>query len=341
MKIEDTHNYRCPDCGSDVLTLITLENGEVDVGELRCTCCGVHFPIHNSIPRFVASKNYAGSFGFQWTLHEKTQLDSHTGLSISSDRLFGVTGWPASMPGQKILEAGSGAGRFTECLLKTGAEVFSFDYSAAVDANWRNNGSSNHLHLFQGDLRKIPLPKRSFDKVMCLGVLQHTPDPRASFLSLAEMVRSGGELVIDVYRKDLLALLQWKYVLRPLTTKMSPRNLYGTVSRAVPLLLPAARLFRKIAGRAGARLFPISEYSHLGLTEEQNKQWSILDTFDAYAPSHDHPQTQKAVEGWFLEAGFVDMTVSTGANGIIGKGRRSSSTSVETMESKVAKACVA
>jgi SAM-dependent methyltransferase len=270
----------------------------------------------------VDQENYAKSFGFQWNIHQKTQLDSSTGLPVSRKRLLDATGWPPRMAGERILEAGSGAGRFTECLLTTGADVFSFDYSAAVDANWCNNRQSDRLQLFQGDLRKIPLERQSFDKVMCLGVLQHTPDPGLAFRCLAEMVRPGGELVIDVYRKDFLAPFQWKYVLRPLTKRIPKQTLYKVISRVVPLLLTVAKKMRSIAGSAGARLVPIVEYSHLGLSKEQNEQWAILDTFDMYSPAYDQPQSRETIERWFSGAGFVNIFVGDGPNGLVGKGTR-------------------
>ena len=53
---------------------------------------------------------------------------------------------------KKVLEIGSGAGRFTELLVATGAEVVSCDFSSAVDANFKNNGENKNLFLFQGDL---------------------------------------------------------------------------------------------------------------------------------------------------------------------------------------------
>lgn len=291
-------------------------------GTLSCRDCSASYRVVNGIPRFVSGDNYAQSFGFQWNTHEKTQLDSHTGRPISEKRLFDVTGWPKDMSGQVVLEAGSGAGRFTECLLKTGATVFSFDYSSAVEANARNNGSSQRLFLFQADMRTIPLQRAAFDKVLCLGVLQHTPAPSECFSCLAELVRPGGELVVDVYGKSLVALLQWKYILRPITTRINRDKLYEIVSRFVPLLLPAARNLRRVAGRAGARLVPIVEYSHLGLRREVNEQWAILDTFDMYAPAHDHPQTQLALKQWFKDAGFIDISVRPGPNGLVGRARR-------------------
>jgi SAM-dependent methyltransferase len=316
--------FRCISCDSANLELIPgeLTGQKAMDGTLSCKDCSASYRVVNGIPRFVSGDNYALSFGFQWNTHGKTQLDSYTGRSISEKRLFDVTGWPKDMSGEVVLEAGSGAGRFTECLLKTGATVFSFDYSSAVEANAGNNGSSQRLFLFQADMRTIPLQRAAFDKVICLGVLQHTPDPRESFRYLAEMVRPGGELVVDVYGKSLVALLQWKYILRPISTRMNRAKLYQIVSRFVPLLLPAAKHLRRVAGRAGARLVPIVEYSHLGLTREVNEQWAILDTFDMYAPAHDHPQTQSTLKQWFKDAAFVDVSVHPGPNGLVGKGRR-------------------
>jgi 2-polyprenyl-3-methyl-5-hydroxy-6-metoxy-1,4-benzoquinol methylase len=67
--------------------------------------------------------------------------------------------------------------------------------------------------------------------VICLGVLQHTPDPAESFRKLAEMVKEGGGLVIDVYSKRLSSLISWKYVLRPITKRMPSRVLLRIVKK--------------------------------------------------------------------------------------------------------------
>lgn len=311
----------CPICVSDAaenhgLSLVPEDN------RLFCPHCKSGWPVKNGIARFVRESNYADSFGFQWNTHRKTQLDSYSGLPISKDRLFQVTGWPERMEGQVILEAGSGAGRFTEVLVTTGATVFSCDYSNAVDANWANNGGSRNLILFQADINHLPLRKASFDKVMCLGVIQHTAEPETTFKRLAEQVRPGGELVIDVYARRLVSLLHWKYVLRPVTRRMDNETLYRLVSVVVSLLLPFVTLLRRFAGRVGARLMPIVEYSYLGLSPELNRQWAILDTFDMYSPAHDHPQSIETVRRWFAETGFDDVSVSIGPNGVVARGRR-------------------
>jgi len=308
--------FVCPACGG----ALAVSAGAS--ASLSCESCRTKYPIVNGIPRFVSSENYASSFGMQWNRHRRTQLDSYTGLPLSRERLFAATKWPDRLEGQTILEAGSGAGRFTEVLLETGAMLYSFDYSAAVEANSSTNGSSDRLCLFQGDVFQIPLKKAAFDKVICLGVLQHTPDPARAFRSLVSHVRSGGHLVVDVYTKRLVSLLSWKYVLRPITKRMERERLYGLVERSVDLLLPVTQALRRAAGRAGARLVPITEYSHVGLSPAINREWAVLDTFDMYAPEHDHPQSIPTVTRWFHEAGFTDIWVGRGQNGVVGRGTR-------------------
>lgn len=316
--------FLCPNCRAAELTTAAAPDGQarIENGILSCTGCSDNFEIRNGIPRFVPASNYADSFGFQWNRHDVTQLDSHCGTTISKDRVFGVTQWSTDLRGETVLEAGSGAGRFTEILAATGADLFSFDYSSAVEANRRNNGHNDNLTLFQGDIFNIPLREGRFDKVFCLGVIQHTPDPHAAFKSLAKQVRPGGQLVIDVYADNLAARLQWKYLLRPITKRIDQQRLYRFIEKAVPPLVPLSGFFRKVAGRAGARLSPIVEYSHLGLSAKDNVQWAILDTFDMYSPAHDHPQSVKAVRRWFVETGFENIFVGRGRNGVIGRGTR-------------------
>ena len=331
MKQSSVGYYRCPTCRYGDLGILRADenlcNSEIIEGHLQCSKCYSTYAIRNAVPRFVLEERYTDSFGFQWNLHRKTQLDSYTGLQVSRNRLFEATGWPKNLEGQLILEVGSGAGRFTEILLKVGATVFSFDYSSAVDANWSNNGLHPNLHLFQGDIYNIPIREGVFDKVLCLGVIQHTPDPEKAFKSLIKHLRPGGELVLDVYPKRLTSVLRWKYLLRPLTTRMDKERLYKIIRLAVPFLLPMTMALKRVFGELGARLVPIVEYSDLGLPYRLNMEWSILDTFDMYSPAHDYPQSISSVEQWFKDAHFVDASVGYGPNGVVAKGRRRKSAS--------------
>lgn len=313
--------YVCPQCRYNLsLNSAELEDSEIKNGHLRCQHCDSSYPIVNFIPRFCELKNYADSFGLQWNRYRHVQVDKFNGFNFSRNRLFGATQWSRDLENVHILEAGSGAGRFTQILIETKAQVFSFDFSTAVDANFENFGRAQNLHLFQADMHKLPLQYQFFDKILCLGVLQHTPEPKKAFMSLIPYLKNGGEIVIDIYKKTLSSMLHWKYFIRPFIKHMGKEKLCKSITSIVPHLLPTAVFLRKFIGSVGARILPIANYSHLGISAELNREWSILDTFDMYAPEYDKPQTLNEVKSWFEEAKLQNIKVRYGPNGIIGRG---------------------
>src|SRR5262245_60141609 len=128
----------CPDCHGQ-LECQTTEvgpDGDILAGALRCSACEVAYGIERGIPRFVPSKNYASSFGYQWNRFRQEQIDALNGTQQSERRLRTETGWDTDWLKQKwILDAGCGAGRFLEVASRTEAcEVVGVDISSAVDA---------------------------------------------------------------------------------------------------------------------------------------------------------------------------------------------------------------
>jgi uncharacterized protein YbaR (Trm112 family) len=113
---------RCPACrGRLSLQDGHWEEGEIKEGRLACGDCSETYPVRNYIPRFVGDDDYAVGFGFQWNRHARTQVDKFNGTSISRDRFFAHTRWQSDeLAGRQILEAGCGAGRFTQIMLDAG-----------------------------------------------------------------------------------------------------------------------------------------------------------------------------------------------------------------------------
>jgi len=288
---------------------------------------GDEFPIERGIPRFCPPENYAESFGFQWQSFSTTQLDSKAGWGGQSEkRLYEETDWPRDMRGQRILEAGSGMGRFTEVLAKTGAHVCTFDYSAAVDANYRNNRHHANVCFAQADIYNPPYPKESFDKVLCIGVLQHCPSPRDAFMSLVRFLKPGGQIVIDHYRLYWKSFCTGKYYLRPFTRRMDPRRLHKFVKFHVGWVYPLTGAIHRLAGRpirAFSWMLGMADYRGVyQLDEAALYEQSLLDTFDMLAPAYDRPRTLGQIRRWFRDAGLVDVVVKPGWNGIEARGRK-------------------
>lgn len=323
----------CPDCfGSLSVDVDEAGSGDrITSGSLSCEVCDASYPIVKGIPRFVPESTYADGFGFQWHLHARTQHDRFSGTMISEDRFFAETKWPRSIPGETVLEVGSGSGRFTAQAITTGAMVVSMDLSTAVEVNAEIHRDVDNLLLIQADLRRPPLRPASFDRVVCLGVVQHTPDPSATFAALTRYVRPEGHLTVDVYdrREGLLGLIEplyrTYYWFRPITRRMNPRTLYRIVDRYVRTLWPITRWIVRIPriGRMINKVLLIHDYrDRFELSEERLQEWAVLDTFDNLSPMYDQRQTLTQVRRWFEEADFEDVEVHFGHNGIEGRGRR-------------------
>jgi SAM-dependent methyltransferase len=227
------------------------------------------------------------------------------------------------MKGQKILEAGCGAGRFTQIAMETGAEVYSFDLSNSVDACLCNNGLAKNLHIFQASIYELPFQKAYFDKIFCFGVLQHTPNVRKSFLSLVPYLKEGGEIVIDLYKKSWITYIRPKFYLRFLTKRIDNTKLYTLVTKIAPILLPVSVRLKKIPiyGKYICYVIPVANPTDLPVKDEDILDWAILDTFDALAPTYDNPQTITTVTNWFNEAGLTNIKIASHGI-IIGEGTK-------------------
>lgn len=330
MKTELLAILCCPRTGQslrafaeDGVTLV--EFSDVRAGWLISEDGQQRYPVRGGIPRFVAESNYADNFGMQWNKFSKTQLDSHSGHPISADRFWGATGWdPPQLAGQWVLDVGCGAGRFAEVALSAGAKVVALDYSSAVDACEANLRQHANLHVVQGDIYSLPFKAGSFSYVYSLGVLQHTPDVSKAFSSLPPMVRPGGSLCVDFYCKSWKSALLPKYWLRPLTKRIPKGRLFTALEWLVPKLLPVSIAFSQVPGIGHhlKRVVPVANYvGSLPLSDGQQLEWSLLDTFDWLSPAYDNPQTPQTVRNWLTQAGMTRIEVLH-AGHLVGRGQK-------------------
>lgn len=293
-------------------------------------CCdnGCKHPIIDGIPRFVPKENYASSFGLQWKTFRKTQLDSYSGTTISRDRLTRILGGNLDIVrGKNVLEAGCGAGRFTEILLAAGANVFACDLSDAVEANYDNcRGFLNQSNYFvcQADIRDLPLAPQQFDIVICIGVIQHTPNPEATIASLCAHVRPGGMLAIDHYTHGY-ALTPSREMLRNLLLQVAPESALKFCTELAGLLWPTHIYFWQnrhdpIIGPLRERFLEqsplvdyLDAYPQLG---EQLKTWAILDTHDTLTDTYKHLRSAEEIAATLKANSMQDISVVYAGNGV-------------------------
>ena len=288
-----------------------------------------NYKIIKGIPRFVNKKNYNESFGFQWNQYKKTQLDSYTGFPLSERRLERCMGKKLcdSISNKLILEAGCGAGRFTEILLKWGAYVVSMDMSSAVEAN-KDNSPPNDRHLIvQADILQIPFAEQQFDIVICLGVIQHTPCPEDTIRALYRQVRSGGWLVLDHYIYSVSYFTQIPRILfRLIFKQIEPLKAYKIIDLFINIFLPLHRFGRtsRLWQAVMRRTTPVVSYYYdfPNLPDNIQKEWALLDTFDNLTDYYKHFRSVKQIKNCMLELGMENIQCWKGGNGIEARGRR-------------------
>jgi 2-polyprenyl-3-methyl-5-hydroxy-6-metoxy-1,4-benzoquinol methylase len=288
---------------------------------------GTSYPIVQNIPRFVSPDNYAAAFGLEWKIHSRTQLDSHTGTTISRTRLERCLGQPVdAMRGVRVLEAGCGAGRFTELLVGSGAFVHSIDLSVAVEANRENIGDRANYTVGQADLRSPPFPPGAFDVVICLGVLQHTPSPEESIRSLWRMVTPGGLLVIDHYTWSLSLVTKLAPLYRLALLRMAPEKAKSVTDAMTRTFFPIHWRVRRVrlAQMLLSRVSPCLVYfdAFPELTYEQHLEFTRLDTFDHLTDYYKHLRTRGQIERILEELGATEIIASYGGNGVEARCRK-------------------
>lgn len=273
----------------------------------------VVFPYKNGAYRLVPDDNYTDNFGYQWNKFAETQIDQEQkNQQLSYTRFFTVTGWDKeNLEGKNILEVGSGAGRFSQVVLdNTKANLYSVDYSNAVEANFKNNGHhKDRFHLYQASVYDMPFAKGQFDKVFCMGVIQHTPDVEKTVQSLISMAKPGAEVIVDFYCVNgWWTKVQAKYMFRPITKKWSNEKLLNKIEKNVDWMISATTFFNKIGiGRFVNRFIPICDIKGTlpqGISKKELREWCVLDTFDMFSPEYDQPQKVSTVKRWFEENGM-------------------------------------
>lgn len=278
-------------------------------GGLRDPSTEDMFEVVRGIPRFCPADNYSESFGFQWNQFDRTQLDVFSGAKHSQERFYGETGWtPEILDNSAVLEVGSGAGRFSEVFLRTTSGILhSVDYSSAVDANKRNNSLyGDRLRLAQASIYGIPFPDSSFDKVFCLGVLQHTPSFEESVAALIKKAKVGGEIVVDFYPiNGWYTKVHSKYILRPITRRLPKSLLLKMIRLNIDWMLFLFDILCFMRLEALTRFIPITDVRNFPreLTDDQRKEWAVMDTFDAFSPAYDNPQRIENVKRMFTKCG--------------------------------------
>jgi SAM-dependent methyltransferase len=242
------------------------------------------------------------AYGLQWNrfriirpAEDQATFRNRTGLDA------------ASLEGTVVLDAGCGMGRYLRVAASGGARlVAGLDLSAAVEAAADLTAGRDNVALVRGDLLRPPLAADRFDHIYALGVLDHTPDPRAAFLALARLLKPGGRIAIWLYPRERPLLERIMRAQRAVSTRL-PLGLLVALSRVMAPIgglkrrLMASR--NRLVARAGVALNVLT----IGVSMHPDPEVRVCDTLDWYAPRYLSWHDADEVRSWFAAAGLVDV----------------------------------
>jgi 2-polyprenyl-3-methyl-5-hydroxy-6-metoxy-1,4-benzoquinol methylase len=98
-------------------------------------------------------------------------------------------------PGSKVLDVGAGPGTYTRALTESGHKCLGLDYSWNVlkVAKFKDTRG----RYLQGEAYHLPFQNRSFDAILCIGVLQSLESPKDAMLEMRRILKPQGYLLLD------------------------------------------------------------------------------------------------------------------------------------------------
>ena len=140
--------------------------------------------------------------------------------------------------GRTVVDIGSSIGEIARGFRERGAEVTCLDVSGASLRRCREINPG--VRILQASALDLPFPDRSFDHVVSIGVLHHTPDCRRGFREAARVAKPGARVVVFLY--NARNVYRWIYAA------------WGPIRRRWPLERAPVALARTLQPFARAHL---------------------------------------------------------------------------------------
>jgi SAM-dependent methyltransferase len=157
---------------------------------------GSRFPIVRGIPRLavqfrdLAEEQTVRAFGAEWTTF--SDHDRHF-ASPELFREFVPFFDRREVEGRIALDAGCGAGRWTQHLAALGASrVIAVDLSEAVEVCARKVSACENVVVVQGSLLAPPIRRGAIDVAISVGVIHHLAAPAEGLAKIRSLLSSGG-----------------------------------------------------------------------------------------------------------------------------------------------------
>ena len=212
----------------------------------------------------------------------------------------------ADLDGQIVLDAGCGMGRYLRIAAESSPRlIVGMDLSRAVVAAGELTAGLADGRPRAGRLLRLPFAPASFDQIYSLGVLDHTPDPRAAFLGLARLLKPGAGSPSGSTRASGHRRMDHELP----ASRLDPPAAAAARSlcRAAVPLGGLKRSLMASRWRLIERLGVALHLATIGVSMHPDPEVRVCDTLDWYAPKYMSRHTFDEVAGWFRDAGLTDV----------------------------------
>jgi len=248
-------------------------------------------------------------------LHNKLSVDDVFSFYPSEADLEKIDG--SRLAGKTVVDVGCGMGKYLSVVSDYAGTVIGLDLSEALVRARSVVKDRPNVHLVQGNILAPPLQPGFADFAYSVGVLHHTPDTHAAFLSSASLVKPGGQLAVWLYPREKepsasADRIHWIQddVIRPITCRL-PSRMLGIVSGVLGRLTfvrdRAAARYQATGSRLACR---VAAYAGLvAVGRHRDPEIAAFLNFDWYSPQYRSYHTEEELTRWFHEAGFDDARI--------------------------------
>lgn len=292
----------CPVCHAGLeLCSASMQADRIRSGTLVCS--RQHsYPVRDFVPSFAREQDYMEVFSnlrrnpeAQLARSGELDVEKITREEFASQTLMSAQ----ELRGKTVLDAGCGGGRFVELLAKHGARIVGMDIDGVgLGQAGTSLAGYENAHFVQADLFRLPFRRGVFDFIYSLGVLHHTPAPRAAFLDLSGLLKAGGRIAAWVYPKSERTPVS--DLLRPLTTRIPEKYLYWIAWAVTSSYGPLLKIPR-LKWRLRSMLY------RTRLPWHEERRWRLHSFLDWYGPKYQFKFSPEELEGWFSDAGLVEV----------------------------------
>lgn len=215
-----------------------------------------------------------------------------------------------------VLDIGCGTGRWTKYLIQKVGFIEAIDPSNAIFAADKLLGKTENVRLSKASIETLPFADGTFDFVMSIGVLHHTPNTHQALIDCVKKVKKGGYFYVYLYYNlenrgfFYKTLFKLSDLVRRIVSRL-PRKMKHLICDVLAIIfympfISLGRFFKSLGFRNLANRMPLHGY--------QNHSFFIIrnDSLDRFGTRLEKRFSSKQIIEMMESAGLTDIVVSPG-----------------------------